>query len=503
MLKQDSSTYRGFRTAGIRLREELVPSLVSHRSDKIKDQLYTIHMFDKAHITMLTEKGFIPREDGRRLLIELRRMDEEGTSDEIRLTHGGGMHSGEQYLIRVLGEEVGGRMHLGRSSGDLGEVSTRIYVRDGLLQVMESILRFRETLIDIGEKHAATIMPGYTHAQHAQPTTYGHMILSWASVLERDMDRLRLCFTHMNRSPAGAAILTGSDFELDRHRVGALLGFDGVEKNTFDAILCHDNLFETASTLATLHMNLGRWCEDLMLYNTSEFGMIDFPDRFCGTSSIMMQKKNAYAPQYVKGAAAESVGGLMTAYLVEKDPTSIPILDRAYSREAIGRSLRNIVRDIGWMNEFMPELDLRTDLMKERAGMFWAQATDVAGALVREKGMNWRSAHQIVGILVRLCEERGIAPLETTVELLDEAAMLYHEKPAGLDEKVLRTALDPTLAVHRRTLYGGPAPSEVAARLEEYRSILAADRARFEAQRKSVEDGRKLLEEAIDAIIAN
>lgn len=501
MLKQDSARYSGFRAAGIRLREELVPSLVSHRSDKIKDQLYTIHMFDKAHLVMLTEKGFIPLEDGRRLLAELRRMDEEGSSDELRLEHGGGMHSGEQYLIRLLGEEVGGRMHLGRSSGDLGEVSTRIHARDGLLTVMEWVLRFRQTLIDIGQAHASTIMPGYTHAQHAQPTTYGHMILSWASVLERDMARLLLCFTHMNRSPAGAAILTGSDFELDRHRVGALLGFDGVEKNTFDAILCHDNLFEAASTLATLHMNLGRWCEDLMLYNTSEFGMIDFPDRFCGTSSIMMQKKNAYAPQYVKGAAAESVGGLMTAYLVEKDPTSIPILDRAYSREAIGRSLRNIARDIGWMNEFMPELDLKTERMAERAGMFWAQAADLAGALVREKGMNWRTAHQIVGILVRLCEDRDIAPLDTTPALLDEAAMLYHEQPIGLDETVLRDALDPTLSVHRRTLYGGPAPSEVSERIGEYRAILAADTERFAAARKPVEDGKRLLEDALDAII--
>jgi argininosuccinate lyase len=394
-------------------------------------------------------------------------------------------------------------MHLGRSSGDLGEVSTRLYVRDGLLKIMAAVLDFRETLVDLGEEHVETVMPGYTHAQHAQPTTYGHMILSWASVLERDMSRLLLCFAHMNRSPAGAAILTGSDFELDRHRVGALLGFEGVEKNTFDAILSHDNLFETASTLATLHMNLARWSEDLMLYNTSEFGMVDFPDRFCGTSSIMMQKKNAYAPQNIKGAAAESVGGLMTAYLVEKDPTSVPILDRTYSREAIGRSLNNIVRDIGWMNEFMPVLDLRTDLMRERAGMFWAQAADLAGALVREKGMNWRSAHQIVGILVRLTEDRGIAPVDVTVELLDEAAVLYHEQPTGLDEKMLREALDPTLSVHRRTLYGGPAPSEVTERIGEYRAALSADRKRFEAAGKPVEDGRRLIEEAIDAILSN
>jgi argininosuccinate lyase len=501
MLKQDSANYKGFRTAGIRLREELVPSLVSHRSDKIKDQLYTIHMFDKAHVTMLTEEGLIPRADGIKLLSELRRMDEEGSSDELRLTHGGGMHSGEQYLIRKLGEETGGRMHLGRSSGDLGEVSTRIFVRDGLLNNIEKVLEFRRTLMGVAEQNFDTIMPGYTHAQHAQPTTYAHMILSWVSVLERDTARLFLAFTHMNRSPAGAAILTGSDFPMNRHRVAALLGFSGVEKNTFDAILSHDNLFETASTLATLHMNLARWAEDLMLYNTSEFGMIDFPDRFCGTSSIMMQKKNAYAPQYIKGGAAETVGGLMTAYLVEKDPTSIPILDRTASREAINRSLGKISRDLGWMNEFMPLLELRKDLMLTRSGMFWAQAADLAGMLVREKGINWRTAHQIVGILVRITEDRGIAPLDVTPELLDEAASLYIGEPVGLDSEKLRDSLDPTLGVHRRTLYGGPAPSEVAKRMAEYHEILASDTAKFEAARQPVLDGKRLQEEALDALL--
>lgn len=502
MLKQDSASYKGFRTAGIRLREELVPSLVSHRSDKIKDQLYTIHMFDKAHVTMLTEEGLIPKEDGISLLAALRQMDLDGNSDDLRLHHGGGMHSGEQYLIRLLGEEVGGRMHLGRSSGDLGEVSIRIFARDGLLAVLEKVLAFRQTLMTLAEQHFDTVMPGYTHAQHAQPTTYAHMILSWVSVLERDTARLLLALTHMNRSPAGAAILTGSDFPMNRHRVGALLGFSGVEKNTFDAILSHDNLFETASTLATLHMNLARWSEDLMLYNTSEFGMIDFPDRFCGTSSIMMQKKNAYAPQYIKGAAAETVGGLMTAYLVEKDPTSIPILDRTSSREAIARSLGKIVRDLGWMNEFMPLLDLRKDLMLARSGMFWAQAADLAGMLVRAKGMNWRTAHQIVGILVRVTEDRDIAPLDVTTELVDEAAMLYMDMPVGLDPQQLKEALDPTLGVNRRTLYGGPAPTEVAERMVEYREIFAADMARFEAARQPVLDGQRLQEEALDALLA-
>ena len=168
--------------------------------------------------------------------------------EKAQASGGGGMHSGEPYLIRKLTEEVGGRIHLGRSSGDLGEVGKRIFFRDQLLDLIDTVVNFRETLIKTATANLDTIMPGYTHAQHAQPTTWGHMILSWVSVLERDTERLFLTFSHANRSPAGAAILTGSDFPLNRQRVGDLLGFASVEKNTYDAILCHDNQSRCSGT---------------------------------------------------------------------------------------------------------------------------------------------------------------------------------------------------------------------------------------------------------------
>lgn len=500
MRKQVHTEYRGFREAGIRMMEPLAPSLESHKSEPLRPKLYTYHAFDKAHTVMLTEEGLIPRADGIAILKALREMEAEGVED-ARIKGGGGMHSGEPYLIRKLTEEVGGRIHLGRSSGDLGEVGKRIFFRDKLLELIGSVTTFRETLIKSAEANIDTVMPGYTHAQHAQPTTWGHMLLAWVAVLERDTDRLLLNFSHANRSPAGAAILTGSDFALNRHRVADLLGFHAVEKNTFDAILSHDNLFEMLSALSILHMNLARWCDDLMLFNTSEFGMVEFPDRFCGTSSIMMQKKNAYAPQNIKGAAARTVGGLMTSFIVEKNPTSVPILDRVVTDQAIVDSFTALERDIGWMNEFMPVLQLKKDHMRERAGAFWCQATEVAGALVRDTGMNWRSAHQVVGILVRFAEERGIRPLDVTTTLLDEAAVEYMGEPAGLGAAALKTALDPVAAVHRRTLYGGPAPAEVKQRLSEYKSALANDQEKLHRASEQVKAGLMRLEEAIDALV--
>ena len=256
------------------------------------------------------------------------------------------------------------------------------------------------------------------------------------------------------------------------------------------------------SALSILHMNLARWCDDLMLYNTSEFGMVSFPDRFCGTSSIMMQKKNAYAPQFIKGAAARTVGGLMTAFVVEKDPSSVPILDRAYTDQAIIESFEALMRDVGWVDEFMPVLKLEKELMHARSAEFWCQATEVAGALVRDTGMPWRTAHQIVGILVRLAEERKIRPLDVTTALLDEASVEYRGEPAGLSAESLRASLDPVVAVHRRTLYGGPAPDEVKLRLPEYRSALSQDVEKLRAAQRNVAAGLRQLESAIDALLA-
>jgi argininosuccinate lyase len=502
MLKQNHKNYRGFREPGIRLMEPLHPEVVSHRSEKEKPRLYAIHLFDKAHTAMLTEEGLIPTEVGVSILRALREMEREGV-EKVRLETGGGMHSGEKYLIQLLGEEVGGRIHLGRSSGDLGEVSTRIYTRDRLLEVLEAINDFRAVLIDIAKEHIDVVMPGYTHGQHAQPTTYGHQLLSWASVLERDAERFEAAFKRTNISPAGAAIMTGSDFPINRQRVATFLGFNGVEKNTIDAILSYDDLFEIAAILAILYMNLDRWSEDLMLWSSSELNFIDIPDRYCGTSSIMMQKKNVYLTQWVKGAAAEATGGLVTTLMADKAPTGLPILEHQYSRAAITRTFQNLLRDLRLLAEMMPEIKVNREGMLKSAGDHWAQAADVAGMLVREKGLPWRSAHQIVGILVRLSYERGLKPRQIRPELLDEASTIYMGEGLNLDEGKLLEALDPSLSVRRRTLYGGPAPVQVQERMPEYEQRLSEDRQDVMQMKKLVEDGLSELEISIDRIIGS
>ena len=296
--------------------------------------------------------------------------------------------------------------------------------------------------------------------------------------------------------------MTGSDFPLNRHRTSELLGFDRPIRNTFDAIQTGDVSLEVFCFLAILNNSVGRWADDIVLWSTSEFNMVDIPDRFCGTSSIMMQKKNPYGPQYVKGMASLSLGALVVGFHVDKGPTGVPALERQYAGELLWRLFDDTVRDLKWWGQLMPEIHWNSALMRRRAGEFWAQATDIAGALVRDKKLPWRTAHQIVGILVRYGYERGFGPHDVTPALLDEAAVEYMGEPVHLSAESLRRALDPEHFVKSRTLHGGPAPEEARRQIEEFRATLARDNAELEGARRRLDEARAKLEAAVDAVLA-
>src|SRR3954471_24904304 len=185
MLKQEPSKYRGYRNAGIRLSEEMLPQLGQLYGVRTRALLPAIHAFDKAHTVMLVEEGLLPRETGAAILRGLGQLESEGVV-ETRARVGGGLHSGEQYLIRLLGEEVGGRFHIARSSGDLSSVAINALQRERLLAIMRGVNDLRRVLIDLSRQHTDTIMPGYSFGQHAQPLTLAHLWLSWVATLARD-----------------------------------------------------------------------------------------------------------------------------------------------------------------------------------------------------------------------------------------------------------------------------------------------------------------------------
>jgi argininosuccinate lyase len=502
MLKQPSPEYRGFRAGGIRLREEMLPQLARLAAGRSRLMLHALHAFDKAQAVMLVEEGLLSPAHGRAILDALRRMEKEGV-EEARAKSGGGLHSGEQYLIRALGEEVGGRLHLGRSSGDLSSVGINTLQRERVLRILEGVNKVRRVLLGLSRQHTDTILPGYSFGQHAQPMTLAHLWLSWAANLARDFERLHGVYGRVNTSPAGAAIMVGSDFPLNRTRTAELLGFDAIHENMADAILelNADDSLDVPMAVALLYHTLAKWADDLILWSSSEFAFVDIPDRFCNTSSIMMQKKNVIGPAEVKGASAEALGCVVTSYHALKGPTGLPITERYYALETLWRVCDNCARDLDWFCELLPALGIRKEHMREQAWRHWATATDLAGALVRERDLPWRTSHQIVGVLVRLCEDRGLGPDRVTPALLDEAAVAYHGKPAGLDAAQIRTALDPGRFIAARTMRGGPAPAESLRQVGHFERGLQADEAMVAGIRSRLAESARKLEAAVDDIL--
>ena len=498
MRRQPHTEYSGPRSPGIRMTEPLISGTGSPYDVVDSASLGTYHMFDKAHLVMQAEEGTMPRQDAVDMLVALRDMEQTGV-DVVRREVGGGMHSGEQYLIRLLGYDVGGRIHLGRSTGDLSGVCRRVLQRNKLLDLARGLNALRATVLQVAELNLDVIMPGYTSSQHAQPITLGHQLMAWASILERHFQRVSMAYPRVNQSPAGAGVMTGSNFPMNRHRTSELLGFDGVIKNTFDAILSHDETLETMMVAASVNLSLSKWANDINFWFTAEAGYVDIPDRFCGTSSIMMQKRNPSILSNIRAASAETIGGLVTTF------TGDDTLTGEFTAEDLTPVLRGLDRaaqGLGWLNQLLPALEIRRDRMREMAGAHWAQATDVAAALVKEKGLPWRTAHQIVGIVVRLSYERGIPPESVTAELLDEAATGYIGEPAGLSREALQKALDPVNLVNGRTLYGGPAPEECLRRLPEYHAQLQTDQSWVAETESRVREAEGKLERAIDALVA-
>ncbi len=498
MRRVPHTEYSGPRDVGIRMMEPALPNLGGAYATADAAYLETYHMFDKAHLVMLSEESLIPRQDAAAMLAALRVMEGQGAAD-VRKEAGGGMHSGEQYLIRLLGYDVGGRIHLGRSTGDLGAVSRRLRQRDRLLELSGRINTLRATVLQVAEQNLDTVMPGYTGSQHAQPVTLGHQLMAWASVLERHFQRAATAYQRVNQSPAGAAILTGSSFAINRHRTAELLGFDGVIKNTFDAIQSHDETFETLMAVASVNLSLSKWTNDINFWFTSEAGYVDIPDRFCGSSSIMMQKRNPSILSNIRAASAETMGALMTTYAGDDTVTGEFTTDGGAS---LHRTFDRASQSLDWLNQLLPDMEVKRDRMMEMAGSAWAQGTDVAAALVTEKGLPWRTAHQIVGILVRFSYERGIKPREVSLELLDEAAIEYMGEPVGLSREAFQKALDPAEFVNARKLYGGPAPDECRRRLPEYHLQLRTDQQWIVDTEGKLRQAAERLERAIDSLVA-
>ena len=311
----------------------------------------------------------------------------------------------EARLTDLIGI-AGKKLHTGRSRNDQVATDIRLYLRDEIGVILEHLRRLQLALLDVAEREADTIMPGFTHLQVAQPVTFGHHLMAWFEMLNRDKERLLDCVKRINVMPLGAAALAGTSYPIDRHMTAELLGFSRPSYNSLDSVSDRDFAIEFTAAGSLLMMHLSRFSEELVLWASAQFDFIDIPDAFCTGSSIMPQKKNPDVPELVRGKSGRVTGHLMSLLMLMKSQPLAYNKDNQEDKEPLFDTVDTLINCLRAFADMVPHVKAKRDNMYKSAKRGFATATDLADYLVR-KGMAFRDAHEVVGQAVRLGLDSG------------------------------------------------------------------------------------------------
>ena len=370
----------------------------------------------------------------------------------------------ESRLTALVGD-AGKRLHTARSRNDQVATDLRLWLRDVIDAMTESLRALRAALIDLAEKHADTIMPGYTHLQVAQPVTFGHHLLAYEAMLARDAERLDDCRHRVNRLPLGSAALAGTGFPIDRQRVATELGFEALCSNSLDAVSDRDFAIEFAAAAALIMIHLSRFAEELVLWANPRFGFVIIADRFCTGSSIMPQKRNPDVAELVRGKSARIVGHVTGLMVLMKAQPLAYNKDNQEDKEPLFDTADTLADCLAIMTELVATgLEPVPNRMRAAASEGFATATDFADYLVR-KGAPFRDAHEAVARAVRYAETAGCDLSELPLDQLRQFSPLVAQD--------LYAALTLEGSVANRDHPGGTAPARVRAAAAAARSALS------------------------------
>jgi argininosuccinate lyase len=418
----------------------------------------------QAHATMLAEAGVLTDEERDAIvqgLDEIRAEIEAGEFEWSVALEDVHMNI-EARLTDKIGI-TGKKLHTGRSRNDQVATDIRLWLRDEIDLIDGEMERLMTGLLDQAEREAATIMPGFTHLQTAQPVTFGHHLLAWFEMLKRDRERLADCRKRVNRMPLGAAALAGTTYPIIRERTRELLGFDEVCENSLDAVSDRDFAIEFCALAALCVTHLSRISEELVLWTSAQFNFIDLPDRFCTGSSIMPQKKNPDVPELVRGKTGRLNGHLIALLTLMKSQPLAYNKDNQEDKEPLFDAVDTLAGCLRAFADMIPAIEPNREVMREAARRGFATATDLADYLVR-KGVAFRDAHEIVGKAVAL-------GLEKKKDLSDMSLAELRQFSDQIDDDVFEV-LTLEGSVSARDHIGGTAPDQVRAAVKRGRDAL-------------------------------
>jgi argininosuccinate lyase len=372
----------------------------------------------------------------------------------------------EKRLTELVGD-AGKRLHTGRSRNDQVALDIRLYLREGIDRIVAALRDVQRALVGQAAAHVATVLPGFTHLQVAQPVTFGHHLLAYVEMFERDRERMLDARRRVNRLPLGAAALAGTTFPIDRAFVAERLGFEAIAQNSLDAVSDRDFAIEFCAAAALAMMHVSRLAEELVLWMNPRFGFVRLPDRFTTGSSIMPQKKNPDVAELARGKSGRVFGSLTALLTIMKGQPLTYNKDNQEDKEPLFDTVDTLLDTLRAFAEMLPGLEVDAVTMRAAAEEGYSTATDYADYLVR-RGLPFRDAHEAVAQAVRLASARGCALARLPLEELQRIA------PATGED--VYQVLDVDGSVASRDHLGGTAPAQVAAQVARWSELLGLGR---------------------------
>lgn len=412
-----------------------------------------------AHVKMLGETQIIPKEDADAISDALVNILADIEKGNLTVEGAEDIHTFvENELVKRIGAK-GKKMHTARSRNDQVATDLRLYVKDSIVNISNHIKSLINTLLDIANNNVQYIMPGYTHMRKAQPISVAQYINAYSEMFLRDLERFTDCYKRTDVMPLGSCALAGTDFPIDRRMTASLLSFSEISQNSVDAVSDRDFVAEYIFCCSTVMAHLSRFCEDLIIYSTDEFGFIDISDAYSTGSSIMPQKKNPDIPELIRGKTGRVYGSLTAILTVIKGiPTSYN-KDLQEDKEALFNAEETVLNCLSIFTELLQNISFDTRKMRFASAGGFSTATDIADYLV-QKGMAFRDAHAVTGQIVRYCIENN-----KTLDKLD--LFVYQSFSSLFDEEIL-SRVRVNKSVEARKVIGGSARSAVR---ENIRSI--------------------------------
>jgi argininosuccinate lyase len=420
----------------------------------------------KAHCAMLVSRQILSPEDGAAIAAGLDRVlaEIEDGIFQFRREHEDIHMNVEARLAELVGPAAG-RLHTARSRNDQVATDFRLWTRNAIDQLDRQMRALQEALLGQAERHAATVMPGFTHLQIAQPITFGHHIMAYVEMVGRDRGRLADCRRRLNESPLGAAALAGTSFPIDRVETAKALGFDRPMANSLDAVSARDFALELLASAAIAGTHLSRLAEEIVLWCSEGFRFVRLTDAFTTGSSIMPQKRNPDAAELVRAKVGRLLGAFSGLLVVLKGLPLAYSKDMQEDKEPVFLAVDTLELCLAATTGMVLDLEADPEAMRRAAARGFSTATDLADWLVRVLGLPFRQAHHVTGRIVRLAEETGVTLAELRLEAMQEVE-------PRIDRRVL-DVLDIDSSVRSRTSLGGTAPENVLKAVKAARGSLA------------------------------